>query len=178
MVEYKIVKRDGTVVDYNPEKIMNAIMNASSECETPIGGDVLKSIFDDVESKIESKIKGIINAISVEDIQDIVESAIMTYGSAEMAKLYITYRHSRKQERKLKKENKSQLLTDAFISKYKHLPFPGTNIGLFTFYRTYSRWNGTIYSILNNLSPVEQCGLVGLKQLLEMVWQTLIVHLE
>ena len=86
----KIIKRDGHVVDYSPEKIENAIMKANEEVE-------------EEEKASQTQIKNIIKYIEklgkkrmlVEDIQDIIEMKLMSIGKYELAKKYITYRYTR-----------------------------------------------------------------------------------
>ena len=86
----KIIKRDGHVVDYMPEKIENAIMKANNDVEE--------------EDRVsETQIKNIIKYIErlkkrrmlVEDIQDIIEMRLMSLGKYNLAKQYITYRYTR-----------------------------------------------------------------------------------
>ena len=91
----KIIKRDGTIVDYNPEKIKIAIQKANNE----VSGR---------ERASEKQIKEIINYIEdlkksrilVEDIQDTIERKLMAYGKYQLAKTYITYRYTRELVRK------------------------------------------------------------------------------
>ena len=86
----KVVKRDGTIVDYNPEKIKMAIQKANNE--------VAKK-----ERATDEEIQGIISYIEslnkkrilVEDIQDIIEEKLMEIGRYVLAKCYITYRYTR-----------------------------------------------------------------------------------
>ena len=86
----KIVKRDGHIVDYCPEKIENAIMKANAEVE-------------EEEKASSTQIKNIIKYIEglgkkrmlVEDIQDIIETKLMSIGKYTLAKKYITYRYTR-----------------------------------------------------------------------------------
>ncbi len=91
----KIIKRDGHIVDYCPEKIENAIMKANKEVAE-----------DEMASK--AQIKNIIKYIEglgkkrmlVEDIQDIIETKLMSIGKYALAKKYITYRYTRELVRK------------------------------------------------------------------------------
>lgn len=86
----KIIKRDGHMVDYCPEKIEKAIEKANLEVE-------------EEEQASPTQIKNIIKYIEklgkkrmlVEDIQDIIEMKLMTIGKYELAKKYITYRYTR-----------------------------------------------------------------------------------
>ena len=91
----KIIKRDGTIVDYNPEKIRVAIQKANNEVSR--NEKVSKE-------KIEEIIKYIVELnkprILVEDIQDIIEEKLMEFGKYQLAKKYITYRYTRELVRK------------------------------------------------------------------------------
>ena len=86
----KVIKRDGHMVDWCPEKVENAIMKANNEVEeeeqaSPIQ---IKNIIKYIE-KLGKK------RILVEDIQDIIEMKLMAQGKYELAKKYITYRYTR-----------------------------------------------------------------------------------
>ena len=91
----KIIKRDGSIVDYNSEKIKVAISKANLEVE-------------DKDQASEEEINKIIRYIErlkkprilVEDIQDIIEQKLMASGKYELAKKYITYRYTRELVRK------------------------------------------------------------------------------
>lgn len=91
----KVIKRDGHMVDYAPEKIEEAILKANQEVE-------------EEEQASKAQIKNIIKYIErlgkkrilVEDIQDIIEMKLMTIGKYTLAKKYITYRYTRELVRK------------------------------------------------------------------------------
>ena len=86
----KIIKRDGTIVDYDPQKIRVAIEKANNEVprrERAIKEDI-KSIIAYIEELNKPR-------ILVEDIQDIIEKKLMELGKYELAKKYITYRYTR-----------------------------------------------------------------------------------
>ena len=94
----KVIKRDGTKVKYNPEKIAIAISGAFQD---------LGKEFDDVVvlEDIEAAIKGLHQKnIDIEKIQDIVEDALIDNGYIEEAKAYIRYRHERELIRRKKFE--------------------------------------------------------------------------
>ncbi len=79
-------------------------------------------------------------SVTVNDIQEQVETELMNSERKDVAKLYILYRKQRDELREIPKKN-HKLLTDDFISQYKHLPNPfPTQLGQFVYYRTYSRW--------------------------------------
>ena len=91
----KVIKRDGHVVEYCPEKIENAIKKANAEVE-------------EEEQATPTQIRNIIKYIErlgkkrilVEDIQDIIEMKLMAIGRYQLAKKYITYRYTRELVRK------------------------------------------------------------------------------
>ena len=86
----KVIKRDGHMVDYCPEKIENAIEKANLEVEEEeqASSIQIKNIIKYIE-KLGKK------RILVEDIQDIIEMKLMAIGKYELAKKYITYRYTR-----------------------------------------------------------------------------------
>ena len=91
----KVIKRDGTVVDWCPEKVEHAINRANTEVEeeqqaTPVQ---IKNIIKYIEKLGKQR-------ILVEDIQDIIEMKLMSIGKYELAKHYITYRYTRELVRK------------------------------------------------------------------------------
>ena len=91
----KIVKRDGHIVDYDPEKIRVAIGKANDEVKgrEKISKEEIKEIIKYIEDLRKSR-------ILVEDIQDIIEQKLMEIGRYELAKQYITYRYTRALVRK------------------------------------------------------------------------------
>ncbi len=79
--------------------------------------------------------------ISVEDVQDLVEQFLMESPRKDAAKRYILYRYERDKTRDQRtKRIDGRLLSEEFISKYKHKPNPMKQLGNFVYYRTYSRW--------------------------------------
>ncbi len=91
----KIIKRDGHIVDYDPEKIRIAIGKANNEVK---GADkATDSEIEDIIKYIEELGK---RRILVEDIQDIIEEKLMEIDKYTLAKKYITYRYTRELVRK------------------------------------------------------------------------------
>ena len=91
----KIIKRDGSIVDYNPEKIRIAIGKANNEVE-----ECDKATEEQINKIIKYIEKLNKKRILVEDIQDIIEQKLMEYGKYLLAKKYITYRYTRELVRK------------------------------------------------------------------------------
>lgn len=132
----KVIKRDNTVQYFDQQKIINAITQAMRETIKGVDQELATRI----AQKIEQDLKESVERVTVADIQERVETELMNSERKEVAKAYILYREQRDKLRELAKEN-HKLLTDEFISKYKHLPNPfPTILGQFVFYRTYSRW--------------------------------------
>lgn len=127
----KVVKRNGTIVNFDENRIINAIEKAMMETKMGIDHELSKSI----ASKI-SKQK--FDVIKVEQIQDIVEELLMDTNRKDVAKSYIIYRNNREKTRNITKT--TGLLSEEFLSKYKHQPSPMNQLGNFVYYRTYSRW--------------------------------------
>ena len=93
-----IKKRDGRIVDFDQEKITNAIYKAAVAC----GGsdkDQAKQLSDEVVNVLEKKFKNSIP--EVEQVQDIVEKILIENGKAKTAKSYILYREKRSSAREM-----------------------------------------------------------------------------
>ena len=86
----KVIKRDGHMVDYCPEKIEQAILKANKEVEESeqVSNTQIRNIIKYIESLGKKR-------ILVEDIQDIIEMKLMSIGKYQLAKKYITYRYTR-----------------------------------------------------------------------------------
>ncbi len=98
----KIVKRDGHIVDYDPEKIRIAIGKANEEVrgKEKISKEEIKEIIQYIEDPNKKR-------ILVEDIQDIIEQKLMEFDKYQLAKKYITYRYTRELVRKSNTTDKS-----------------------------------------------------------------------
>ncbi len=98
----KIVKRDGHIVDYDPEKIRIAIGKANDEVKgrEKATKEEIKEIIKYIEDLNKKR-------ILVEDIQDIIEEKLMEFGKYKLAKKYITYRYTRELVRKANTTDKS-----------------------------------------------------------------------
>ena len=93
----KIIKRNGSEETFNIEKIINAIRKANNSADSPfLTGEQITDIADYVEYKC-NKIK---RAVSVEEIQDMVEDQLMAKGAFELARRYVRYRYNRSLVRK------------------------------------------------------------------------------
>ena len=90
---YSVQKRDGKIVEFNLTKISDAIRLAFEAQEKQFNQNVIDFLALKVTADFDSKIKD--GLISVEDIQDSVESVLVQAGYADVAKAYILYRRQR-----------------------------------------------------------------------------------
>lgn len=93
----KIIKRNGSEEDFNIEKIINAVKKANNSSETRFLTD--EQIVD-IAEYVEYKCNKIKRAVSVEEIQDMVEDQLMAKGAFELARRYVRYRYNRSLIRK------------------------------------------------------------------------------
>ena len=96
---YQVLKRDGKVTDFDLSKITQAITMAFEAQEKNFVPSVIDFLALKVTANFESKIKE--NLISVEDIQDSVESVLVQAGYDDVAKAYIIYRRQREKVRNI-----------------------------------------------------------------------------
>lgn len=94
----KVIKRNGNEVDFDIEKIINAIKKANSNVEDIY--KMNKSQIEAVAQSIEKRAREASHAMHVEDIQDMVETGIMEMRCYEVAQKYVRYRYRRELKRK------------------------------------------------------------------------------
>ena len=130
----QIKKRDGRIVAFDDNKITEAIFKAI----VATGGDdrrlaekLSKQVVKLLEKSIEND-----QIPTVEDVQDLVETALIEEGEAKIAKAYILYRNERAKLRELKKSIPEHVRQIAAESK-KYFRNP---LSEFVYYRSYSRW--------------------------------------
>lgn len=100
----KIIKRDGTLQEFNRQKIIEAIFKAFKEVEGTISDYAIaksSNIADYIEEKAKTE------QLSVESVQDYVEHGLSSLKQKEVAKAYILYRNKRTEVRNIK-ENLSK----------------------------------------------------------------------
>ncbi|MBR4610923.1 MAG: ribonucleoside triphosphate reductase, partial [Erysipelotrichaceae bacterium] len=96
---YRVVKRDGKVVDFDLKKISEAITKAFDACKKEYHPDVINLLSLRVTSDFSSKVKD--EKVTVEDIQDSVEKTLSEAGYPDVAKAYILYRKQREKARNI-----------------------------------------------------------------------------
>ena len=98
MKAMKIIKRSGQEVEFDIGKIENAIRKASQavDYKNALSEGRIKLIAEEVAGVCAARDR----AMTVEEVQDVVENKIMEMGSHEIAKKYIVYRYKRQLARK------------------------------------------------------------------------------
>lgn len=96
--DMRIIKRSGAEVDFDISKIIAAIYKANAV----VGEDdkLKKSQVDRIANTVENQCMSMNRAMSVEEIQDMVEDGIMRENAYEVARRYITYRYVQSIKRK------------------------------------------------------------------------------
>ena len=89
----KIIKRNGAEVAFDIEKIRVAITKANEAVEEKVRMTQMQ--IDRIARQVEIACEEMGRSPAVEEIQDLVEKAIMAHGAYEVAKTYITYRYTR-----------------------------------------------------------------------------------
>ena len=93
----KIIKRNGAEEVFDIKKIVVAVTKADSSSE---GRSLTDSQIEDIAEFVEFKCNKLNRAVSVEEIQDLVEDQIMATGAFELARRYVRYRYKRSLVRK------------------------------------------------------------------------------
>ena len=97
---YQVEKRNGKLIDFDIQKIVNAIKMAFEAQEKQYNDSMIDFLALKVTADFEPKIKD--GKIKVEDIQDSVEAVLVQAGYADVAKAYILYRRQREKLRNMK----------------------------------------------------------------------------
>ena len=93
----KIIKRNGSEEVFDINKIIKAVKKADINSEERSLSD---GQIEDIAEYVEFKCNKLNRAVSVEEIQDMVENQIMATGAFELAKSYVRYRYKRSLVRK------------------------------------------------------------------------------
>lgn len=91
--EMKIIKRNGSEVTFDKEKIIKAISKAN--CAVAEESRMTEKQIERIAHRVVLACENIGHSPSVEEVQDFVERQIMAHGAYEVAKAYITYRYTR-----------------------------------------------------------------------------------
>lgn len=94
-----IIKRSGERVLFDSQKIKEAIRGANTD-DPSISERIPESVIDEIANKIQDEAFTLTRDLSVEEIQNKVESLLMDTPYHEIARNYITYRYSHNEARK------------------------------------------------------------------------------
>ncbi|HUD03089.1 MAG TPA: ribonucleoside-diphosphate reductase subunit alpha [Candidatus Paceibacterota bacterium] len=118
-ITQKIKKRNGEIVDFYPAKITVAIQKAFAavlgDSHDADASDIMRVVVDAIDLKFGNTAF----IPSVEDIQDLVETALMERGYFNVAKDYIIYRYEHEKKREEKKQEVAEKIDEnaLFITK-------------------------------------------------------------
>lgn len=97
---YKIIKRNGDVVEFQLDKISTAIRKAMDACKRQYDENILSTLALKATSMAEHKAAN--GSVAVEDVQDCVEQVLSESGYFDVARSYILYRDQHKKLRQAK----------------------------------------------------------------------------
>jgi len=129
-IENKIIKRDGSVVEYDGSKITKAVLKAIenvSQENVETNYKLAEEISAAVENVIKWKFVSIddnIENINIEEIQNIVEQQMMSMGHFDIGRSFIVHREEQKQKRNTRLRPDITAIEDyVFTSKYaRYIP--------------------------------------------------------
>ena len=87
----KIIKRNGSEVLFDQNKITSAIIKANNEASNKLS----ESEIIDISNKVKDKCEASLHTLNVEEVQNLVEDELMNHNAFEVARKYITYRYKR-----------------------------------------------------------------------------------
>ena len=123
MKELKVIKRDGRKVDFDNNKIYNAILSAFKDVDGNKKDFLSKGeitsfrITADIVNELVESNK---NEFTVEEIQDMVENHLMDSERKDVCKAYILYRNERTKARSLNTEMMKDVLEKLFAKNVKN----------------------------------------------------------
>lgn len=109
-------KRNGSIVEFDLDKIINAMKKAFDATNSHYNEDILERVALRVVADFQPKVKD--NLVDIEDVQDSVERTLENLGFAEAAKAYILYRKHRE---KLRELNSSVLNFSETVNSYLNM---------------------------------------------------------
>ena len=113
---YQVVKRDGKIASFDISKISTAITKAFEATQKEYNPDIIDLLALKVTADYQDKIHD--GKVTVEDIQDSVESVLGKAGYEDVAKAYILYR---KQREKIRNLHSTMLDYKELVDNYLHI---------------------------------------------------------
>lgn len=113
----QVMKRNGQVIPWNDDKIGNAIRKAMMETKKGIDEEIIKEIVGKIETEVFLHYED--KSVMIEDIQDMVEEALMKV-RPDVARRYIVYREERTKLRNKPWGDMTEIQKNVFHNKYRH----------------------------------------------------------
>ena len=129
-----MIKRNGSLVEFDKNKIYNAIIRAMKETEKGLD----EKLAENIATKIEINYNVPLN---VEEIQNLVEEYLMLSSRSDAARTYIRYRYKREIERERVKKNAEKI---APIIKCENIENSNANLDEYSFSGRNNRANALI----------------------------------
>lgn len=107
-MDVRVIKRDGRIVDFDRQRIVNAISKAMKECGVE-SIEVADAISQDITEQMKNK-----ETWEVDAIQNLVENKLMVSNMPDVARAYIIYRDKRD---KARNSNSDQVISDIIAAK-------------------------------------------------------------
>lgn len=116
--EYQVIRRNGSVTNFDPAKIKRALTKAflAAEGETASGSHRVHDIVDGLAEQVTNTLLRRVapgHTLQIEDIQDQVELALMRSEHHKVARAYVLYREDRARERAKLEARKKKKKPDA-----------------------------------------------------------------
>ena len=127
----RVIKRDGSIVPFDRERIENAIHAAARATGSVDGRPLAETLSWAVSGLLEGQFGGNGHLPHVEEVQDIVEEVLIKSGQPQIAKAYILYRQQRPAVTVGAHENMTFLVEDQFtvcIKARQHALFDEINV--------------------------------------------------
>ena len=104
-----VIKRDGTQVPFDKQKIINAITKANNEVDF---NQLTEKRILEIANEVENFYIDMKSTPSVEEIQDFIEEILMSFEAYDVAKCYVKYRFKRQVAR-----DQHKIFMDAITEK-------------------------------------------------------------
>lgn len=111
----QVIKRDGRIIQFDKNRIANAINKSMFETELGVDNKLSHRIANEIEKEV---IK--INTIHIEQIQDLVEEKLMKSNRKDVAKRYIIYRQERNKLRANPQWEMTDIQKAIWENKYRY----------------------------------------------------------
>ena len=85
---FKVLKKDNTLEDFKPQKIVEAIMKAAFRCDKQIPDETMFAMANSISERLQSRKK-----VPVAELHELVIGTLATFGFKDVATSYAEYRY-------------------------------------------------------------------------------------